>query len=90
MQNTKDQHDTAIQLFIFDLIWDFKGTQLQQLFNHSEIQERPYSKTSLIQTVWDILARFNEQPTNHYATIRLAFFTNAIIILSDPITKQLC
>ena len=90
MQNTKDQHDTAIQLLIFDLIWDFTGTQLQQLFKHSEIQERLYSKTSLIQIVWDILARFNEHPTNHYAPIRLALFTNAIIILSDSIIKQLC
>jgi len=48
------------------------------------------SKTSLNHILWDILARFNEHPTNHYAAIRLACFTNVIIILSDPITKQLC
>jgi hypothetical protein len=48
-----------------------------------------YSKTPLIPILWDILERFTEHPTNQSAAIRLAFFKNAIIILSDSITKQL-
>lgn len=55
MQNTEEQQDTVIQLLVFDSYdWlkDFQGTQLQQLFNHSEIQETLDSETSLIQILW--------------------------------------
>jgi hypothetical protein len=69
---------------------DVRTTQLQQLFNNSEIQGKLYGKTSLIQTLWDVLARLIGYPTNHDVEIRLAFFTNAIIILLELITKQFC